>query len=217
MQCSTSAAVVRPLSAMAVPCRVCSEGLARLRALAPSPWFVWLGLRLHCRGADVAIGMDVEDDEASVSAEAGPSGVARGSAVKKPRTRTRTVGKRNRAAKGEHSAKCGTLTSTCYLSRASQCHMRVSLVGHTAVLPPCDSPYKLLCCFAGLVMRYQRSPTAHAVVAACAGSASTSAADSNNGIDVTDVDGAWQCRHCTYANTDADADVCEVCEQGRYS
>ena len=48
--------------------------------------------------------MDVEDDEADAHAEAGPSGVGRGTAVKKPRMRTRTVGKRNRAAKGAHSA-----------------------------------------------------------------------------------------------------------------
>ena len=43
--------------------------------------------------------MDVEDEDAS--AEAGPSGgAARGGTAKKPRTRARTVGKRNRAAKG---------------------------------------------------------------------------------------------------------------------
>ena len=84
--------------------------MARLRLLVASlrlAAFGWIDeSELHYCSADVAIGMDVEDDEASVSADAGPLGVGRGSAVKKPRTRTRTVGKRNRAAKGACYANC---------------------------------------------------------------------------------------------------------------
>ncbi len=68
-----------------------------------------------CPYADeAALGMDVEDEDASASAEAGPSGgAARGGTAKKPRTRARTVGKRNRAAKGGthcHSASVSSRT-----------------------------------------------------------------------------------------------------------
>ena len=92
--------------------RIPYEKTARSALRLPSPVALWTlastGHDLSCFlwgcADEAAIGMDVEDDEASASAQAGPSSVARGSAVKKPRTRTRTVGKRTRAAKGAHPA-----------------------------------------------------------------------------------------------------------------
>ena len=65
--------------------------------------------------------MDVEDDDASAGPEAGPSGVARGAAAKKPRTRTRTVGKRNRAAKGGSPAVPLVRLSATHLAK-ELCH-----------------------------------------------------------------------------------------------
>ena len=82
-------------------------------------------------------------------------------------------------------------------------------------------------CAAAAALRQMCSPHVPNRVSLCtaaygisswhAGSASNSAADSNNGVDLPDVDGAWQCRHCTFANTNVDADTCEVCEQSRYN
>ncbi|KAK9806726.1 hypothetical protein WJX72_000715 [[Myrmecia] bisecta] len=44
--------------------------------------------------------------------------------------------------------------------------------------------------------------------------AASRATESNTDLEATA--GHWQCRHCTFANQDLDAEVCEVCEMARW-